>query len=516
MSLSLTRSLSSLSDSAAACLTRLRRGLEKESLRIDADGMLAQTPHPEALGAALTHPHITTDFSEALIELVTGVHTDIPALLGELEELHRFTYLALDDETLWVNSMPCPVAGEGGIPIARYGDCNVARLKQIYRAGLSHRYGSLMQTVAGVHYNWSLPEAFWADYAPDAPDPSGHYFGLIRNFHRHAWLLCYLFGASPAVCRSFVRGRTHSLETQGLASHAAPFGTSLRLGPLGYSSTAQGGIEVDYNSLRGFVAALQRAMHTPHASYRRIGVLVDGVYRQLSANLLQIENEFYAPIRPKRPVASGCSASVALLEQGVEYIELRGLDLDPFAPIGVAAETLAFLDLLLLGCLLAPSPPLAADELRRHHDNLQQVVHEGRRPGLTLDTGDGRRTELHAVGRALLEQLAPLAERLDRLTGGGTYAATLSLQTQKLDDPDLTPSARIMQAIEDSSFFEFGMHQALTAASALRAPPLAPGRLERLRAEAAESLAARQNLEAADEPPFADYLEAFLAQSRPD
>ena len=135
-------------------LGNLNRGIEKESLRVDADGSLAQTRHPDALGSALTHSFITTDYSEALLEFVTPVHTNVDDLLQNLFNIHHFTYQNLAQEKLWVNSMPCIVRGEEHIPIARYGASNVAQMKEAYRRGLSLRYGGLMQTIAGIHFNF--------------------------------------------------------------------------------------------------------------------------------------------------------------------------------------------------------------------------------------------------------------------------------------------------------------------------------------------------------------------------
>ena len=227
----------------AARLKGIRRGIEKESLRSQGDGKLALTPHPAALGSALTHPHITTDFSESQLELITGVHGDLETCLAELREVHRFTYRALadaGDEMMWASSMPCGLPSDENIPLGRYGTSNVGRAKSVYRMGLSHRYGRRMQTISGIHYNWSLPGV-----------GSEQYFALIRNFRRHAFLPLYLFGASPAVCESFVEGRPHQLQKIGDYTMHMPHGTSLRMGRLGYQSEAQASLSVSYNSLDG-------------------------------------------------------------------------------------------------------------------------------------------------------------------------------------------------------------------------------------------------------------------------
>ena len=238
-----TEALGALTESR---ILGIRRGVEKESLRVTAQGALAQTPHPLVLGSALTHPHITTDFSESQVELVTGVHPTAQACLQELQEVHQFTEQAIGEEMLWVSSMPCCLPEDDAIPLGQYGNSNVGLAKNVYRTGLGHRYGRRMQTISGIHYNWSLPEV-----------SSDAYFSLIRNFRRHAFLLLYLFGASPAVNSSFVAGRQHPLQTLSEDTLYLPYATSLRMGRLGYQSDAQASLAVSYNGLQGYGDSLQ-------------------------------------------------------------------------------------------------------------------------------------------------------------------------------------------------------------------------------------------------------------------
>ncbi|MFT4267873.1 MAG: glutamate--cysteine ligase, partial [Xenophilus sp.] len=373
-----------------ARLQGIRRGLEKESLRAQPDGRLALTPHPAALGSALTHPHITTDFSESQLELITGVHGDVDACLAELAEVHQATYRVLreaGDEMLWVSSMPCGLPPDETIPLGRYGTSNVGRAKSVYRMGLSHRYGRRMQTISGIHYNWSLPQV-----------TSDEYFALIRNFRRHAFLLLYLFGASPAVCASFVEGRPHPLQPIGDHTMHMPHGTSLRMGRLGYQSEAQASLFVSYNGLDGYAASLADALTRPYPPYEAIGLRnLGGEYNQLATTLLQIENEFYGTIRPKRVIFPGERPLHALRERGVEYVEVRLMDLDPFEPVGISAQTMRFLDVFLLHCLLADSPPDGRDEIAEMKHNQHLTAERGREPGLALQRR-GRPVPLAAWG----------------------------------------------------------------------------------------------------------------------
>ena len=498
-------------------LGNLNRGIEKESLRVDADGSLAQTRHPDALGSALTHSFITTDYSEALLEFVTPVHTNVDDLLQNLFNIHHFTYQNLAQEKLWVNSMPCIVRGEEHIPIARYGASNVAQMKESYRRGLSLRYGGLMQTIAGIHFNFSMPEAFWSDFL-DSEDAnliraqkSEYYFSLIRNFHRHSWLGCYLFGASPAVCKSFLQGREHVLEDFDPVSFYAPSATSLRLSRLGYNSDAQADIEIGYNSLADFVASLRLAIQSPHAEYEKFGVKVGEVYRQLNANLLQIENEFYSVIRPKRVANTGESPSRALKQRGVQYVEVRSVDLDPFVPIGIDTECVHFFDMLLLYCLFSDSPDIGREEWLCATENRRRVVINGRQPGLRLCVHSAEPT-LAEHARELLNNMKPLAELLDQVTAQSGYVSSLHSQLAKVEEPALTPSARILQQMSEqkASFYEFSMGMAEQHEQLFKQTQMEQKECEKMQAEVIRSHRRQKEIEDRDEMSFDDFLADYF------
>ncbi len=507
-------------DSDPTLLTGIRRGIEKESLRITADGYLAQTPHPVGLGSALTHPHITTDFSEALLEFITPVDGGIDTSLEFLDEIHRYAYANIDGEQLWTASMPCVLEGEDRIPVARYGRSNVAQMKTTYRKGLVYRYGAAMQTISGIHYNFSVPEALWQrlqqqdndtrtlqDYVTDA------YFKLIRNFRRYSWLLIYLYGASPAVCKSFLNGRSHQLESFDQGSYYLPYGTALRMGDLGYQSSAQDNLDICYNSLGSYIETLRYAIRNIHPDYRKIGVKVDGEYRQLSAALLQIENEFYSPIRPKRVTESGEIALGALRKRGVEYIEVRCIDVNPYLPLGMDADQIRFMDCFLLYCLFEDSPLCDDEDRERLIGNLKAVVNTGRDPALKLQTEQGD-TGLADWGHRLIDGISRVAAQLDAAHGGDDYQRVCRQQRDKLDNPELTPSAQVLADMRagDTSFFGFARDLAQRHADYFLHRPLQGERYRYFAAESERSLALQQDIEAADRMPFDEYLQRYYQQ----
>ncbi|SEL72707.1 glutamate-cysteine ligase [Roseateles sp. YR242] len=496
-----------------ARLAGMRRGVEKESLRaLPGQASLALTPHPIALGAALTHETVTTDFSESQLELITGVHPTAQACVDQLTEIHQAVYRSLGEELMWSSSMPCLLPADETIPIGRYGASNIGRAKSVYRMGLGHRYGRRMQTISGIHYNWSLPGLGNEDY-----------FGLIRNFRRHSFLLLTLFGASPALCGSFVAGREHGLQPMGRSGEGCaegalhlPHATSLRMGRLGYQSDAQSTLSVSYNSLEGYAGSLQEALTRPYPAYEQIGIVnPGGEYNQLSTTLLQIENEFYGTIRPKRTIRSGERPLHALRERGVEYVEVRCMDLDPFEPVGISASTMRFLDIFLLHCWLTDSADDTPDELAALARNQQRTASSGREPGLRLERGDSTVT-LWDWGRELLEAFGPIAARLDAELGGTLYAEALAQARQRWSAPEQLPSARVlasMRAHYASSHLQFIAAQSEWARQLVLAQPAPEGLMERFEASVRKSLDTQAAIEAADTLDFESFRQQYLDPS---
>lgn len=493
-------------------------GIEREGLRITSDGHVAQSSHPLGLGSALTHPWITTDYAESLIELVTPTASSLSELQQQLSDLHRYLLANIKNERLWPLSMPCPIRSEQDIAIAQYGTSNIAQMKHIYRVGLKHRYGSLMQIIAGVHFNWSLGEAFWQTWSAYQSQQmtstsSGGYMHLVRNFYRMSWLTPYLFGASPAVHESFLNEKNRQ---------TLPFtrqddfcfledATSLRLSGLGYTNHAQDVIAIDTNSLSGYVQQLRKAIHTPSAHFAQIGVCVDGHYRQLNDKYLQLENELYTPIRPKCVAFSGEKPSDALASRGIEYVELRCCDVNPFDPVGMSTEQVYFYNLLLLHCLLRPSPDLDECEINVHRLNLEQTAVSGRAPHMQLQQTAGRGAiSLRIQGERLLKAMQPLARCLDEHLEQTCYQAVLDKQLQKMEDPNATLSAQVLTQTKKEGFLAFGSRLASTYKEQALSQPYYAWSQSELEQKAQQSLLDQGDLERADTSDFDAFLRDYL------
>lgn len=495
------------------------RGIEKESLRVTDSGDISQLRHPSCLGSKLTHSEITTDYSEALLELITEPMTSTEALIRRLHDIHTFVYGCLENEMLWVTSMPCAVENEQSIPIADYGPSNVGRMKHVYRQGLAWRYGRVMQAIAGVHFNYSVPVSAWprlqqlaGENGPLDEFISASYFGLIRNFQRVGWLVPYLFGASPAVCKSFTGGQPGVFDEFDAGTYYLPHATALRMSDIGYKNVHQANLGISYNGLQEYVEGLTRAIETPSAAYAEFGVRVDGEYRQLNANVLQIENEYYSFIRPKQLAESGEKPTLALRRRGVRYVEVRALDVSVHDPLGIGVAELKFIEALLLYCLLSPSNPIDETGRKEIEQNQTSVATSGRDPALWL-SNSGEKVRLRDWGRDILTGMQPLCSWLDR-SGEGGFSDALLVQMAKMEDSSLTPSARMLadMRMRNESFYQFARRRSVEWADYFSQQSLPPEVLEAFKVKAAESLEAQTTLEAEPQIPFEDYLQQYFAQ----
>ena len=497
-----------------------RKGVEKESLRVLPDGYIAQTQHPESLGAPLTNENITTDFSESLIELVTPPFGETWELLQYLCDIHQFVYRHLHDELLWATSMPCAIKGDASIPLAQFGSSNVGRMKTIYRHGLGLRYGRIMQAISGVHFNYSFSAKLWGvleevnrSKLPRQDFVSEQYFGVLRNYRRYGWLVLYLFGTSPAVSNSFFAGRENTLSAFDRDTVYEPYGTSLRMSDIGYRNKNQSTLSVSVNSLDDYVRDLSRAIGTPYPPYERLGVKVNGEYQQLNANILQIENEYYSFIRPKRIARSGERPTKALHRAGVEYIEVRALDVSAFDPVGVNQNKLRFLEAFVALCLLRESAPISRSEQQALDANHLLVARRGREPNLKLNR-EGREIPMNQWAGELLDAMQGLCEMLDQGEAGRPYSLALEQQRAKIDDVERTPSARLLAEMRQTgeSFFQLALRMSrLHKDYFVGLYPPNESRLAEFAAAAKESQAAQRGIEAKDNVDFDTYLARYLA-----
>ncbi|MDQ1362430.1 MAG: glutamate--cysteine ligase [Pseudomonadota bacterium] len=497
-------------------------GLEKETLRVAPQGGLSQKPHPRSLGSALTHPYITTDYSEALMEFITPPFGHSSDALAFLRDAQAYVYGHLDDEQLWATSMPCVVACEEGVPIAWYGSSNAGMMKHVYRRGLGYRYGKVMQVIAGVHFNYSLPENFWRLYQEIEGSSQTlrefideQYFALIRNLQRFGWLIPYLFGASPAVCKSFLCGKSTSLSEFDANTYYGPFATSLRMGDIGYQNNKENeiGIKACYRNLEAYIQSLQYAISTPYKGYEEIGVKVNGEYRQLNANILQIENEYYSTVRPKQILEGYEKPTLALKRRGVRYIELRSLDVNAFEPLGINAMQMKFIEALMVYCLLQDSQQICHNEQYEIDQNELDVAHKGRDPQLKLQR-DARAVSLRQWALEICDDMQGVCELLDRSHPDKPYMKALAEQREKVTDPQLTPSARMLQTMRENGegFYRFARRMSQQHFDYFRQVEITAEQRRFFDDLAVSSLQKQAQLEADNSLSFDEFLQNYFSQ----
>ena len=347
-------------------------------------------------------------------------------------------------------------------------------------------------------------------------------FAMMQNLVRIGWLVPYLFGASPAICKSFLApGEASELAaTRNDSTRYAPHGTSLRMGNIGYRYRDDQPIDLSVRHSRfdHYVADIVGHVSEVHPPYAAAGVLdADGRHQQLNACRLQIENEFYGTVRPKQIPERGEMPILALARRGIRYLELRSVDVSLEEPTGLSHEQCLVLELLMLFAFFGDAEPLDAAGIGDATHNVRTVAHRGREPGLELRGPDGP-VALADWGEAILETLVPLAESLDAASGRaeGGYADALAAQRAKLEDASLTPSAIVLDGVlSTGSYFEYTMRRSRDQHAAI----LAASPEEELEAELAQAVldsrTARAALEGASEGRFEDFLSDYFAQLDP-
>lgn len=521
-------------------LAERKVGLEKESLRVKGNGGISQADHPVALGAALTHPYITTDFSEALLEMVTPPCDSAEEALHFLTTVHQFIVQRLPEgEHIWNTSMPCILRGGPSVRIGEYGNSHSGQMKHAYRRGLGLRYGRRMQAIAGVHFNFSMPETSWSlresllaaggnsdpaatpvsDQRANQQQRTEGYFQMMQNLLRVGWLVPYLFGASPAICQSFLgEGEGEELDVWNQSTRFAEYGTSLRMGKIGYRYSEEDPIDlsVRHTDIDAYIEDIIGHVSTEHPPYKALGVRdEDGQFQQLSTCRLQIENEFYSTVRPKQIPQAGELPIHALSERGIRYLELRSVDVNLLDPAGLSLHQIAMLEMLMMFAWLADPAPLTAAEQASSTHNVQTVAHRGREPGLMLQGPDGD-IPLKQWGTDILDTLQPIAQWLDSGRETPLYVPALAEQQARLDDPDLTPSARMIAGIRKTgSFFEHAQVISREHDAELRKAPHDDALFAQLSQLVEESRQKQAEMEAESQGDFEDFLAAYLGQIHP-
>ncbi len=513
MARSLGEALSLLADKGNLNLENsISRGIEKESLRISKENTISSANHPIALGSALTNKYITTDFSEALLELITPAHSSVENVLKNLNEICKFV-MEETSETIWPSSIPCKIENEDSIRLANYGTSNSGQLKTLYRSGLSHRYGSMMQTVSGIHYNFSFSDALFESLKDDENLQSfknKKYLSLIRNFRRNAWMILYLFGSSPVVPKTFISDRKNFLKELNEDDLFLEYATCLRMSELGYMSEAQDKLYIAYNNIEEYLRDLKNALTKKHKRYEEVGLIKHGKRIQINTSIIQIENEYYSSIRPKRVTPLGERPINVLRDQGIDYLEIRALDNNSFLPSGIDEDTSYFLEAYLIGCFFDEDKKASQSEIKELLANWENVVKRGRDPKLKLQKNKEKIT-IKDSGMQVIDSLRNIFEKMPSEMEDYTRKVmkSLDVQEKKLNDSSLTPSGQIVNDLQSNNKTWEALNLEL-AKSHYDSLTKFETDLNYLSEEAKVSLEKFKNLEKQQEEEFEVYLDKFV------
>lgn len=445
-----------IESNSGSLLTQGSFGLEKESQRITSQGELALTPHPDAFGDKTQNPRITTDFSESQIEMITPPLSSVEETYKALKQISLEVKEGIGSEMLWPLSMPPKLPDDELIPIAKFNGTIEGKKKEEYRENLAKRYGRKMQMISGIHYNFSfdnnLLNLLYDNFGNGVNRQefiNETYFAAARNFLRYRWLLIYLFGASPVCDSTYYPVIKKELA---VVQKCCPdccdaikdfnrYATSLRVSRFGYSDTNDGKNSVLFNSLSEYTGKIEK-------------MLMEGS--------IQRESEFYSPIRPKQIVSDGGTQLEALQKNGVRYMEVRIIDLNPFEELGISIDQLRFLQVFMLFCLLNESPEITEAELEEINFNHHLVSLFGRRKDLPLYRYSNNYKRLRDFGEEIFKKLSDIAVIIEDSTCDKDYITCVGKEYQKLIDPELLPSQRIATEMAKSkeSYLQFGVRYA--------------------------------------------------------
>jgi len=496
-------------------------GLEREALRINSNGELSTNPHPLSLGHSLTNPAITTDYAESQLEFVTKPKPNTKDVLQNLGQIMAYASNKIDGELLWNLSMPA-ILPAGDIPIALFGNSNAGVFKHIYRKGLRLRYGDVMQAISGLHFNFSLQETFfdflYKHLAIKAESRNNFktnlYMALTRNLLSSSWLLTYLFGASPAADVSFFTDPSKRLTKAGRCSYMARYATSLRMSQLGYVNSRRCNTGISYNKFDDFLVELRTLTEKKCKIFADLGIHGEAdEYMQLNHNILQIENELYEHIRLK-PSNQGSDRLLINLELGgVDYVELRGVDIDPFVSTGMNVSHAEFLKLYLFYCMFSPSPKHARRHIYEYKHNQNKTALMGRRKYLRL-YDEKKPIDLQSFATKKLDEF----EQFLNDTGMLNQSAqdTIKIQRQKIADPSLLPSNQIWQSMADQGidYFEFGLQASRQMKQEFSQTQLPQPFIKKMDKIVKDSIRDFNEIEGAPKSSFSQYVETFFSEPK--
>ncbi|MGL4345712.1 MAG: bifunctional glutamate--cysteine ligase GshA/glutathione synthetase GshB [Cellulosilyticaceae bacterium] len=401
-------------------------GIEREGLRCDAKGRLANTPHPKVFGEKLQNPYITTDFSESQLELITPAFASVQETHDFLTALYDIAALEIGDEYIWAQSMPCIIPEDEQIPVATYGDGPSGEQAHNYRKKLLAKYGGKKQLLSGIHYNFSFDEKLIEELYEAYGEGKSYkvyrdeiYLKVTRNYLRYRWLLIYLLGSTSVVHESYMKQCVTKLEPVDEESYTNQGALSYRNSECGYTNKVT--LYPDYHSVEAYVRSIEQFMEE---------------------GWIESPNELYSQIRLKAYDKANQLASLS--KEGIAYLEYRSIDSNPFDRAGIALDDLYFMKIFSLFLLC---------EEESSYDKWQEEALENQRSIARFGQGDvillrdGEEIHKEAWGLQILRRM----QNLDRELELG-QSVVIEQMIAKLKDYKLTYAYRIMEEVKAKGY----------------------------------------------------------------
>ena len=313
-----------------------------------------------------------------------------------------------------------------------------------------------MQCISGIHVNYSFGKHFWDILELSISKNINHqirsetYFRTLRNIQRNNWFLLYLYGASPILGKNLINKKYKFIKINN-DEYYLPFATSLRMSSMGYQNMNQSKLFISLNQLDRYLKDLKTATETASKNFAELELSSNEESAQLNSNMLQIEDEYYAVSRPKNSRNVESRQISKLAKYGVDYLELRSLDLNPFSKCGIEYEDLVFIEVFILYCTLIASPKIGKTEMEDTTKNSHLVSIKGREDGLKLNR-NGTRIALQDWGNEILDEMGNIAELF------GYKSFDQSKYSEQIKHPDTTLSGRLLNKVVEkkTSFYDLG------------------------------------------------------------
>ncbi|QUI23380.1 bifunctional glutamate--cysteine ligase GshA/glutathione synthetase GshB [Vallitalea pronyensis] len=420
-------------------LLRCQFGLEKENVRVNYSGKLATTPHPKAFGDKLMNPYITTDFSESQVEMITPTVDSLEELYHMLDTIQNVIATTLDNELLWPQSLPPILPEEEQIPIASYetNEIKIQDNANLYREYLANKYGRKKQMISGIHFNFSFKDSFLRKLYESCKKHHSYrafkddlYMKMTRNITKFSWFFIRLLGSSPAIDESYFDYCKKCYKGSLFDDETFKFKASIRNGRCGYKNNDNYYVNLD--SLEDYIESMQH--------------LID-------AGELISSKEYYSVIRPKNSQGN----LSALKEHGIEYLELRLLDINPLFKLGISMDDLYLIHLFMVFSLLLDNDTLDEQLFHEATENKHHIADYGRKKGLAFNF-DGKETDVETLSMEVLDTLRAIIDLIH--IKREFLHKTMDKYEAMIKDHTKIYSSILIEQIKEQGFIQFHLNKA--------------------------------------------------------